>query len=317
MSSIIYNARKWVSKNFESLVDVKSYLIYKFKGPRKDWSIADRTKYVMAEYEHSHGYRFDISSPVLFTEKIAWYKLFYDNELFPRIVDKVEFKKFIEERLGPGHTIPMYGAWDSIEDLERDWDSLPEEFFIKSNSSSAGHNMTAIHKKSEVNFKEFRKELKTWFDPRRTLINGDSMAYYKLKPRVLAEEYKSNIKDQLFDYKFFCFNGEPVYIYVAQDHFGSDGSHISFYDLDWNKLPVQYGDHIVGDAPCPAHFEQMKEYARKLAPGFPFVRVDFFDTGDELYLAEMTFYPGGGFTPYKPESFNKAMGDLFALPVNE
>lgn len=58
----------------------------------------------------------------------------------------------------------------------------------------------------------------------------------------------------------------------------------------------------------------MKEFGKILSEDFPFVRVDFFDTEDHLYLAELTFNPGGGFTPYYPESFNKEMGELFVLP---
>ena len=58
----------------------------------------------------------------------------------------------------------------------------------------------------------------------------------------------------------------------------------------------------------------MLEIVKKLSVGFPFVRVDFFDTEEKLYLAEMTFYPGGGLFRYDPESFNKELGDLFILP---
>ena len=123
----------------------------------------------------------------------------------------------------------------------------------------------------------------------------------------------ANFEDQLYDYKLFCFNGEPYCVYVAQDHFGKDGSHISFYDLDWNKLDVRYGKHILGDAEKPKHFDQMVEIAKKLSKGFPFVRVDFFDTDEHVYVAELTFAPGGCVTQYHPESFNKTLGDLMTI----
>ncbi len=59
--------------------------------------------------------------------------------------------------------------------------------------------------------------------------------------------------------------------------------------------------------------EEMKEIASKLSQDFPFIRVDFFDTPDKLYLAELTFYPGGGLTQYYTVEFNKLMGDMFEL----
>lgn len=306
--------RNQIRSRFIRLVGLRKDLQYLLYGPKRKWSTKRLSKFVLSEYKHSHGYKFDMQHPTLFTEKVCWYKVFYRNPELKNIVDKVAFKRFVAGKLGEGYTIPMYGAWSCLEDLVKDWAKLPEEFVLKSNCSSAGDKIKVVHHKSELNFDLLKKELKNWFDPRRTLIEGDAVGYFDLVPMVLAEEYKSNVGNQLYDYKFFCFDGKPTYVYVAQDHFGPDGSHISFYDLNWIKLDVQYGDHIIGEAPCPAHFEQMKELALKLSAGFPFVRVDFFDTGDELFLAEMTFYPGGGFTPYKPKSFNEHMGDLFVLP---
>ena len=103
-------------------------------------------------------------------------------------------------------------------------------------------------------------------------------------------------------------------MYVATEHFMKDDYPITFYDLDWNKLDVQYGHHQNADVPKPVHYEEMKELAKILSKGFPFLRVDFFDTKEKLYLAELTFNPGGGFVPYCPESFNRKLGDLFILP---
>ena len=61
----------------------------------------------------------------------------------------------------------------------------------------------------------------------------------------------------------------------------------------------------------------MVKIARILSKDFPFIRVDFFDTDGQVYVAELTFAPGGGTTPYLPESFNKKLGDMFVLPKKE
>lgn len=39
------------------------------------------------------------------------------------------------------------------------------------------------------------------------------------------------------------------------------------------------------------------------------------NTTDEVYAGEMTFNPGGGFTPYYPVSFNEKLGEMFKLPI--
>lgn len=61
----------------------------------------------------------------------------------------------------------------------------------------------------------------------------------------------------------------------------------------------------------------MIDIAKQLSVGFPFVRVDFFDTDKKLLLAEMTFYPGGGLSPYYPKSFDEKMGSFFNLPTDK
>lgn len=266
----------------------------------------------MQLYNQRHGYVFDLNKPILFTEKIQWYKSRFYFEGIERYVDKYLFKELIGEKLGKGYVIPMYAAWTSVEDLRKGWDSLPEKFCLKSNLQSDG-NYIKVVEKSKTNLDDLCKETEEWLKPKNLLIHSFCSAYYKAVPRIIAEEYMESVKDQLYDYKFFCFNGEPYCIYAATEHFQDDHYPISFYDLEWNMLDVQYGEHRKEFIPKPLHFEEMKEIAKKLCQGFPFIRVDFFDTPDKLLMAELTFYPGGGLTPYHPRSFNKLLGDMFNL----
>lgn len=279
--------------------------------------IKDRTQRLMDRYEQMMGYRMDINNPQTFTEKIQWYKLFYKGDIqLEQLVDKYLFKQYIKDKLGDGYTIPLIGAWESIEDLQNDWDQLPEVFCLKSTVQSDGKFIKFIHNKSSVDFKKLTKEIRKWLLPKNTLLVSYCRAYYNAVPRIIAEEYMENVSNQLFDYKIFCFEGQPFAVYSAIEHFEKDDYPITFYDLDWNKLDVRYGHHEVEDIPRPKHFDEMIEISRKLSKGFPFIRVDFFDTEDKLYVAELTLYPGGGYTKYEPESFNAKMGELFKLPIN-
>ena len=55
----------------------------------------------------------------------------------------------------------------------------------------------------------------------------------------------------------------------------------------------------------------MLRLSKILSAGFPHLRVDFFDTDDKLYVAELTLYTAGGYSIYNPQSFNEKMGELF------
>lgn len=277
--------------------------------------LEERVNRILDTYEKEFGYRMDIHNPKTFTEKIQWYKAFYTGDgHLDRIVDKYNFKQYIEEKLGKGYTIPLIGVWDNIKSFKRAWKKLPEEFCLKSTVQYGGKWVEVIHRKSAVDFAEREREWSEWFQPKLTLINGLTQAYRNCTPRIIAEEYLENVKNQLFDYKFFCFDGEPYCIEAAKERFGESGPNFSFYDLEWRKMDVTSGGHPNGDIPKPHHLREMIEVARTLSKGFPHVRVDYFDTEEKLYVAEMTLYTAGGYSKYEPESFNEKMGELFILP---
>lgn len=296
---------------------LKPYLLMWLRKTTKTidkWPKQKLIEGVMDCYERRMGYRFNIEDPHLFTEKLQWYKVFYHNKHFSEITDKYLFKKYVADRIGEGYTIPCYGAWTSADDLLKDWDTLPEEFVLKANLQSDGRNIKIIHKKSAVSLSDIKKLAKNWLKPWNTLKNSWDCHFYCGTPRILAEEYVSNFENMLFDYKFFCFNGTPHYMYVAENDFSNDRYPITFYNIEWTKIDVLYGEHSNKPAEKPIHYDEMIKIAKQLSKDLPFVRVDFFDTPEKLYVAELTFAPGGGCTPYNPVSFNEELGELFVLP---
>lgn len=68
--------------------------------------------------------------------------------------------------------------------------------------------------------------------------------------------------------------------------------------------------------PKPKNFDRMLEMANKLAEPFPFVRVDFYESadGNEIYVGELTFYPGGGYESFQPIEWDYKLGDMLRLP---
>lgn len=273
-------------------------------------------------YRDRTGKELDLDNVKTFSEKLQWYKLFYDNPVMKNCVDKYAFKDYIKNRVGSGYTAELLAVWNkpgdvNIRKINRD------KFVIKSNSASDGNFIKLVTDKSKFNIEEAEKEIKEkWFDAHRMLSNSYCRAYYGVKPRVIVEEYIEEFANVADDYKIFCFGGKPEMIYVAQEHFefnenNENSRHtgvVTFFDPDWNVLDITYGQHPTNpNVPRPKHLDEMIEIAKKLSADFPFVRVDFFDTDKKLYLAELTFYPDGGFVPYKPQSADVLMGEKFCL----
>ena len=309
-------------KEFIKNIPIVQHAIEQRKYNRKldlrSLSVEERVERVMKRYETRMGYRMDINHPKTYTEKIQWYKIFYTGDgHLDRIVDKYLMKEYVKEKIGDGYTVPLIGVWSDIESLEKDWNNLPEEFCLKSTVQCEGKLIDFIHNKSKVDFKTKKKEWAKWLLPKNTLINGYVTAYHNCVPRIIAEQYLENIKNQLFDYKVFCFDGQPFCFESAMERFEGGIPTFTFYDLNWNKLDVTSGKHPNGDVPKPKHLSEMLRLSKILSAGFPHLRVDFFDTDDKLYVAELTLYTGGGYSIYNPLSFNEKMGELFKLPIEK
>lgn len=294
----------------------QKYSLIKNKPLIMNWSDEEREAGVKRLYWEKMGKQLDLNNVQTFSEKLQWYKLYYNHPDLPRCVCKYCFKQYIEEKVGKGHTVPLIGAWTDVDEIP--WEELPERFVFKSNAQSDGNFIIFVKDKSQENWLEMKQKMRVWLKPENTLVNSYCRAYYDVTPMIIAEEYIEQLDHQLYDYKFFCFDGEPKFAYVASEHF-KDGkklpvSNISLYDLSWNKLPIRYGKHKPNNVPAPECLDEMIRASRLLAKEFPFVRIDFFEVDGEWYLSELTFYPGGGYNDLDQET-NSEWGVMFKLPA--
>ena len=120
----------------------------------------------------------------------------------------------------------------------------------------------------------------------------------------------------LVDYKFFCFNGIPRFIYVSQNIPGDRRTISAFLDMNWEMLPFKKKNenHAVSYPPKPESFDELKRIALLLANGFPFVRIDLYEINKEVYFSEYTFFPSSGMQPYEPTEWDRKLGDMLDLP---
>lgn len=276
----------------------------------------------MKGYSQAHGYSFDVYHPELFSEKVIWYKLFFNRPGLVNVVDKYLFKQYLADHVGKQYVVPLYGAWTDLDSFRKDWQKLPHSFCLKSTLKSDSQFIKVIHDKDLIDIEELCKEVKQWLKPKNTMLNSCCRAYYEAVPRVIAEELISGM-DQSYDYKFFCFNGKPTCIYTYANRFENDNNAatedyaLTFYDLDWRRLEAHIGGKPNADVPKPKHFTEMLKVAEELSKPFPFIRVDFYENDERIYVGELTLYPSGGLLKYEPREFNKKLGDLFVLPLDE
>ena len=116
------------------------------------------------------------------------------------------------------------------------------------------------------------------------------------------------------DYKFFCFNGVPKFMYISSDHALQPTT--DFYDMNFNRLQMRMRDPNSNVKMCkPRQFDKMKELSAILASGIPHVRIDFYCVGNQVYFGEMTFFHNAGFFPLEPPEMNNIIGEYLSLNV--
>ena len=138
--------------------------------------------------------------------------------------------------------------------------------------------------------------------------------YYAANGLLLS--VKSYIEMGLTDYKIYCFNGKPKFLYVSRGlGTAHDRAEISFYDLNWNELPFVREDfNSLSIRPKrPKEFNKMLNLASQLAHSTRFLRVDFYVINDNIYFSELTLYPCSGLMKFKPAVWDSIVGKYLKL----
>lgn len=259
------------------------------------------------------GYCPNITEPESFNEKILWLKFFYHDPLITVCCDKYAVKKYVSETVGDKYALPVLGAWEQAAKI--DFSQLPESFVLKVNWSS-GYNII-VKDKSELDPDAAIAQLSEWMRPERnSYYDTFNWGYKNMRPIIYAEPYIEQCGGQVYDYKFFICNGHFEFMFVAMDRSNPDTLTHDFFDADFNLFPFTYGHrkHTVPPPSKPEHFDEMVELALKLAKPFPFVRVDFYEADGQVYVGEMTFYPGGGTLGFEPVEWDYTLGAKIQLP---
>lgn len=274
--------------------------------------LSDKT-FLSLKFRQKMGRWIDWDNPRTFCEKCQWLKLYNRCDEYTIMADKVKVKNWVAERVGREYVIPTLGVWERPEDI--DFDALPNRFVIKCNHNS-GNGMYICKDKNRMNRQSVMEGLGKGFREDYFHKNGE-WPYKNVPRRIIAEQFLVNgYDDELTDYKFYCFNGEPTYCQVIADR--NTHETIDFYDMAWNRMPFVGLNPDCGNAATPAtkptDLETMVRIARELSKDIPFVRVDLYSVNGHTYFGETTFYPASGMGKFRPGEWDGKLGDLLKLP---
>lgn len=153
-----------------------------------------------------------LKNPKSFNEKLQWLKIYDYKPEYSTLVDKLAVKSYVESCIGNKHIIPTLAVWDSVEEI--DWDSLPNQFVLKTTHGGGGCGVIVCTDKTNFDRIKAINKLKRSL---RTNLGQTyrEKPYLNVPRKIIAEKYiaehiinNSGAKVDLQDYKFFCFKGK-------------------------------------------------------------------------------------------------------------
>lgn len=254
----------------------------------------------------------NLKHPQTFNEKLQWLKLNDKHEEYTRFVDKYEVKNYVCQVLGEDFIIPTLGVWNNFDDI--DFTMLPNQFVLKTTHDSGG--IVVVKDKSKLDLKAAKKKLERSLK-RNYYYEHREYPYKNVKPRIIAEKFMVDESGtELKDYKFFCFEGDVKFLFVATDR--PSDTRFDFFDAEFKHLPFKQGHPWAKkEIKKPVGFEEMKRLASILSKNIPHVRVDLYNINGKIYFGEMTFFHFSANVPFEPAEWDKKIGSLLKLPCDE
>lgn len=248
--------------------------------------------FVKQQYKYITHHKLHLDKPVRYTEKLQYLRLFVypHDDLVIKCAGRAGVREYVEDCGYEKNLIPIYGLHNSFNEI--DFARLPPSFVMKATHACA-YNFI-VRDKSSLDLiplkKRFEKWLKTNYGEKTLELH-----YSPIKPQIIIEKYLGDVDSLPIEYKIHVFNGIAKSMYVVTGR-GTDIRYNNYY-IDWTPFD---GSQFNGwkkreeEIPIPENWKEMVKMAEDLAKPFPFVRVDLYNIGGQIYFSELTFTPAKG-----------------------
>lgn len=261
-----------------------------------------------------------LKHPIDLNEKILYTKLYTDTSRWPDLVDKYKVRDYVKELGLDSILVDLYGVWYSSDDFAKSYPDLPKSFILKANNGEGKGTNLVVKDKTLFSVTDLTTLVKEWLSRKNIGALVAEPQYDAITPCVIAEQLLplEQGHSSLTDYKIWCFDGKPYFIWVCSDR-NEDGNsaHVLTYDTKWNPHPeysIFTSDYLQGEpVPEPKNLDKMLSIAKILSTGFPELRVDLYNIDGNIYFGELTFTSQGGINSFYTQDFLDYAGSLFSV----
>lgn len=258
--------------------------------------------------------RLNINNPKTFNEKLQWLKLNDRKNIYTKMVDKYEAKKYVTDLIGDEYIIPTIGVYNNFNEIN--FNNLPNQFVIKCTHDSGS---TIVCKdKTKFDIKNAKKKISKALKY-NYYYSVREWPYKNIKPRIIIESFMDDgVNSQLVDYKLQCFWGKVDNILVCVDRDKETGVKYHYFDTNWKYLkycPYPGINEKNINISKPKQLDKMIKIAERLSAGIPEVRIDLYIIHGKIYFGEYTFFTNGGFDTTITSDADIILGEKLKLPI--
>ena len=177
-----------------------------------------------------------IDKPNLITiqDKLKYLSIHESPDIKSKIVDKILLHEYSIKKLGKDICVPIIKTYDDANEIKLE--DLPQKFVLKCNHGS-GMNILCIDK-TNFDIEKAKKQLNIWKKSDYSLAFYE-FQYINIERKIFAEQL---LKDNIEDYKIYCFHGKLNFIRVQKHIEGSNDIVNNYYDIDWNLTEMKQVD---------------------------------------------------------------------------
>ena len=226
--------------------------------------------------------------------------------------DKYKVRAFVKRKGLGKYLNELYQVKDSAKEI--DFSDLPDRFVIKTTDGGNGDNVFVCRDKTKLNEDETVNLIASWKNKHYERYTREWAYIGARDSKVIVEKFledNSNLDGSIDDYKFMCFNGKFMMLWVDKGRYSNHCR--GFWNEDLKFLKNVESDHptFENEPSLPPNIDEMIRIAEKLSEDFLFARIDLYNIDGKIVFGEITFYPWGGYVKFTPDSFDFELGSYF------
>jgi hypothetical protein len=188
----------------------------------------------------------NLKNPREFNEKLNWLKLYNRHPKYTVLADKYAVRDWVGKTIGEKYLVPLITSFNNANEI--DFESLPEKFVLKCNHNS-GEGMCICRDKNKIDKEIVVKQLNNELN-KNYFYESREWPYKNITPKIVCEQYLEGERIDDFmstikNYRFYCFNGEPKFLYVSIDNtdLGKKEKQSLIYWI-WNGILLRFLETI-------------------------------------------------------------------------